>query len=278
MFVPRRAKSAGTLIAIGANDLYLSPFGELGPLDTQIRDPRNPADRVSALDCYQSVDYVRTFGLNTLSRTFRALAAETRILIPLADLVNTSANFSVGSIAPILTQVSALDFGGWGRTLRIGEMYAEVLLSRVGYDKEDAAEIADRLVYGYTHHPFPIDLNEAKRIGLKPKPMTKVQYENALEIVTRCAEPGVVVVGFAEAEVTKPGGPVTHAPADSPAERSAGAAKARRHKHAETVGGDGRVHPVAALEEGERVFPLSIDEGENPGSGRGLDRDRSERS
>lgn len=83
VFVPRRAKSSGTLIAIGANELYLSPFGELGPLDTQIRDPRNPASKVSALDCYQSVDYVRTFGLNTLSQAFKALATETRVLIPL---------------------------------------------------------------------------------------------------------------------------------------------------------------------------------------------------
>lgn len=263
VFVPRRAKSAGTLIAIGADELYLSPFGELGPLDTQIRDPRNPADRVSALDCYQSVDYVRTFGLSTLGRTFRALAAETRTLIPLAELVNTAANFSIGSISPILTQVNALDFGGWGRTLKIGEMYAQVLLSRVGYDKEDAAEIANRLVYGYTHHPFPIDVDELERIGLNARLMSKDQYENALEIVRRCAQPGVAVVGFIEEEATQPGGPVTDASSDRSTEHVAAGAKAAHRRHTQNVASDGQTHPVAALEDGEEYMD-SISEEDEP--------------
>src|SRR6516225_3055942 len=114
IYVPRKAKSASTLIAVGANKLFMSPFSELGPLDTQIRDPRNPTDYVSALDCYQSVDYVRDFGFGTLNQALKALAQETRTLIPLSELVHTSADFSIGSIAPILTQVNALDFGGWG--------------------------------------------------------------------------------------------------------------------------------------------------------------------
>jgi Serine dehydrogenase proteinase len=253
VFVPRRAKSAGTLIAIGASELYMSPFAELGPLDTQIRDPRNPTDRVSALDCYQSVDYVRAFGLSTLSKTFRALAAETRTLIPLPQLVNTSADFSIGSIAPILTQVNALDFGGWGRTLRIGEMYARTLLSRVGYGEEESQAIANQLVYGYTHHPFPIDLNEARRVGLKPSAMTEEQYQSALDIVTACAEPGVVVVGFADQESDEPADQVTRGPDGRPADQAAkGVAPVGRRSTAGAVTGDGGRGAVAWIEEGER--------------------------
>lgn len=254
VFVPRRAKSAGTLIAIGANELYMSPFAELGPLDTQIRDPRNPTDRVSALDCYQSVDYVRAFGLSTLSKSFRALAAETRTLIPLPQLVNTSADFSIGSISPILTQVNALDFGGWGRTLRIGEMYAQTLLSRADYSEEEAQAIAYQLVYGYTHHPFPIDTNEARRIGLRPFPMTEEMYQSALEIVTACAEPGVVVVGFADGKSGQPDEQVTQGPDGLRADQAAkGKARAGRRSPAATMTGDGSSGPVAWIEEGERT-------------------------
>jgi Serine dehydrogenase proteinase len=249
VFVPRHAKSAGTLIAIGANELYMSPFAELGPLDTQIRDPRNPTDRVSALDCYQSVDYVRAFGLSTLSKTFRALAAETRTLIPLPQLVNTSADFSIGSIAPILTQVNALDFGGWGRTLRIGEMYAQTLLSRVDYGEEESRDIAHQLVYGYTHHPFPIDMNEARRIGLKPFAMTEEQYQSALDIVTACAEPGVVVVGFADDKSGQAAEPGTQGADGFLPER---VARGVAHAHAGDVAGDGNPGPLAWIEEGER--------------------------
>jgi hypothetical protein len=253
VFVPRRAKSAGTLIAIGADELYMSPFAELGPLDTQIRDPRNPTDRVSALDCYQSVDYVRAFGLSTLSKTFRSLAAETRTLIPLPQLVNTSADFSIGSIAPILTQVNALDFGGWGRTLRIGEMYAQTLLSRAGYGEEESLAIANQLVYGYTHHPFPIDMAEARRIGLKPFAMTEKQYQSALEIVTACAEPGVVVVGFADEKSGQPAERVTQGPDGALADQAAkGVAHAAHRSPAGTVARDGGPGPVGWIEEGER--------------------------
>jgi hypothetical protein len=253
VFVPRRAKSAGTLIAIGADELYMSPFAELGPLDTQIRDPRNPTDRVSALDCYQSVDYVRAFGLSTLSKTFRALAAETRTLIPLPQLVNTSADFSIGSIAPILTQVNALDFGGWGRTLRIGEMYAQTLLSRADYSEEESRAIAHQLVYGYTHHPFPIDRAEAGRIGLKPFAMTEQQYQTALDIVTACAEPGVVVVGFADEKSGQPAEQVTPGPDGFFADQAAkGVARAGHRSPAGTITGDGGRGPLGWIEEGER--------------------------
>lgn len=254
VFVPRRAKSAGTLIAIGANELYMSPFAELGPLDTQIRDPRNPTDRVSALDCYQSVDYVRAFGLSTLSRTFRTLAGETRTLIPLPQLVSTSSDFSVGSIAPILTQVNALDFGGWGRTLRIGEMYARTLLSRVGYSEEESQAIAYQLVYGYTHHPFPIDLNEASRVGLKPSAMTAKQYQSALDIVTACAEPGVVAVGFADGKSDEPVAEATQGPDGVRTDQAAkGVAPAGHRSKAGAVTGDGGRGAMAWIEEGERA-------------------------
>jgi hypothetical protein len=250
VFVPRRAKSAGTLIAIGAYELHISPFGELGPLDTQIRDPRNPTDRVSALDCYQSVDYVRTFGLNTLNRTFRALAGETRALIPLSQLVNTSATFSIGSIAPILTQVNALDFGGWGRTLRIGEMYAQTLLSRAGYTDDESKEIAHQLVYGYTHHPYAIDIDEAQRMGLRPLTMSQDQYESAMDIVTACAEPGTVVVGFADGSSTEL---LTQAASELRAGQPAkGKNRTRARRPAAGVTGSSRQAAVGWIEEGER--------------------------
>jgi Serine dehydrogenase proteinase len=187
VFVPRRAKSAGTLIAIGAHELYMSPFAELGPLDTQIVDPRNPTELVSALDCYQSVDYVRAFGLTTLHRALVALAKEMRTGIPLSELVNTAEHLSTGSITPLLAQVKALDFGGWGRTLKIGELYAKSLLTRVGYTQAEAGRIAYQLVYGYTHHPFPVDLNEAARVGLRPQHMDEQEYAVAAKLLAYCA-------------------------------------------------------------------------------------------
>jgi hypothetical protein len=197
VFVPRRAKSAGTLIAIGAHELKMSPFAELGPLDTQIVDPRNPTELVSALDCYQSVDYVRAFGLTTLRRTLVALAKEMQTGIPLSELVNTAEHLSTGSITSMLSQIKALDFGGWGRTLKIGELYAKSLLTRVGYTPAEAGRIAYQLVYGYTHHPFPIDLNEAARVGLRPQNMDEQEHAVAAKLLAYCAGDDLFV-GFVD--------------------------------------------------------------------------------
>lgn len=187
VYVPRKAKSASTLIAVGANKIFMSPFGELGPLDTQIRDPRNPTDYISALDCYQSVDYVREFGFSTLSQALKQLAAVTQGKLLLTDSLDAAAQFAIGSITPMLAQTRSLDFGAWGRSLKMGERYAQILISRAAQIEQRKAErIAYRLVYGYTHHFFPIDIVEARDMGLDPDEMSEEAYERAIEIVRTC--------------------------------------------------------------------------------------------
>ena len=194
VFVPRKAKSASTLIAVGANTIFMSPFGELGPLDTQIRDPRNPTDYISALDCYQSVDYVREFGFSTLSQALKQLATVTQGKLLLTDSLDAAANFAIGHITPMLSQTRSLDFGAWGRSLKMGERYAQILICRAAQiDQLKAERIASRLVYGYTHHLFPIDITEASNIGLNTREMSEDEYETAVKIVSICNDNQVCV-------------------------------------------------------------------------------------
>jgi hypothetical protein len=194
IYVPRKAKSASTLIAVGGSKIIMSPFGELGPLDTQIRDPRNPTDYISALDCYQSVDYVREFGFSTLSQALKQLAAVTQGKLLLTDSLDAAAKFAIGSITPMLSQTRSLDFGAWGRSLKMGEKYAQILISRAAkIDQLKAERIAARLVYGYTHHLFPIDITEANNMGLNTQEMPKEQYEVAVDIVSTCNDNQVCI-------------------------------------------------------------------------------------
>jgi len=205
VYVPRRAKSASTLIAVGAHGIFMSPFGELGPLDTQIRDPRNPTDYISALDCYQSVDYVRDFGFGTLAQAIKHLAVVTQGKITLIDSLGAATQFAIGSITPMLSQTKSLDFGAWGRSLKIGERYAQILLARVDpLDKARAQRIASRLVYGYTHHLFAIDIVEARDIGLNPQEMSIEQYKAAVDIVNTCVRNEICIEFIKETD--EPGG------------------------------------------------------------------------
>jgi len=188
VYVPSRAKSASTLLAIGAHKTFLSPFAELGPLDTQIPDPRNPATTVSALDCYQSVDYVRDFGFKTITKVLPQLVEDTERRIPVTELLATATTFAIGVVQPVLSTITALDFGGWGRSLRIGERYASKLLDAKAKDGDvtRADEIASQLVYGYTHHRFPIDIHEARRIGLEVELMKPDVYKAAVKVLNAC--------------------------------------------------------------------------------------------
>jgi hypothetical protein len=205
VYVPGRAKSASTLLALGADELYLSVFGELGPLDTQLRDPRNPARHVSALDCYQSVDYVRAFGIRTMTEALETLIEETGGQVPVSDLLERASVFALGAIAPMLRSVGALDFGGWGRSLRIGERYTRKLLAAKSEDVDEdlIRDIARRLVFSYTHHLFPIDYHEARRLQIPVQPMDGETYDEAIEVVRLCA--GKDFVGFISKEQSDPG-------------------------------------------------------------------------
>jgi len=189
IYIPRKAKSASTLIAVAGHSLVMSPFSELGPLDTQIRDPRNPTDYISALDCYQSVDYVREFGFSTLNQALKQLAKATQGKLLLTDSLTAAAQFAIGSITPMLSQTRSLDFGAWGRSLKMGQKYAQILISRAAELEQGRAEnIAERLVYGYTHHFFPIDVTEARDIGLNPQEMAEDVYQSTIEIVSTCSD------------------------------------------------------------------------------------------
>jgi len=202
VYVPRRAKSASTLLALGAHCIYLSPFGELGPLDAQIFDPRNPTKFVSALDCYQSVDYVRKFGVNTMSQALSRLSSEAGRSSAFGDVLRAASSFGVGAIQPMLDRIIALDFGAWGRSLEIGEKYARQILKEnksmlnaagypdpgIGKSRMDgaldrAAEVARRLVYEYPHHLYFMDYREIVDIGLKTEVMSEDAYEAAMRVV-----------------------------------------------------------------------------------------------
>ncbi|MEY7973824.1 hypothetical protein AB8O38_17645 [Saccharomonospora xinjiangensis] len=166
----------------------LSPFAELGPLDTQIADPRNPANTTSALDCYQSVDYVREFAFQTILSALPKLITATERRLPVTGLIDTATQFATSSVAPMLKSVTALDFGSWGRSLRIGESYAVKLLKKKSTDEDEAAikQLAWQLVYGYAHHRFPIDYDEAERIGLAVERMSPSQYKRLRTVVDAC--------------------------------------------------------------------------------------------
>jgi ClpP class serine protease len=56
VIVPDQAKSAATLIALGAHEIIMGPSSDLGPIDPQMQLPAKPGFLVAAKDIIAAVD------------------------------------------------------------------------------------------------------------------------------------------------------------------------------------------------------------------------------
>ncbi len=163
--IPRRAKSAATLIALGADEIILGEYGELGPLDVQFMDSERE-EWISGLDEAQSLERLHAFALTAFDQTMFMLAQRTSqkagTLIPHVTKLVTQ------MVQPMFGNIDVVRYTQMSRRLKVGEEYAKRLLMN-RFVEFEANGIARKLVELYPDHGFIIDHAEAVRIGLKPK-------------------------------------------------------------------------------------------------------------
>jgi hypothetical protein len=131
--VPRRAKSAATLICCGADEIHMGSMSELGPIDPQF-------DNLPALGLKSSVQH-------------------------LAELASQYPGASEFFAKYLSSSLKLIHLGYYERVAESAVQYAERLLShRKVTNSLVPREIAHTLVYGYKDHSFVIDRAEAERI------------------------------------------------------------------------------------------------------------------
>jgi len=133
--VPRRAKSAATLICCGAESVHMGNLSELGPIDPQF-------DRVPALALKNSVEH-------------------------LAELTKRHPHASEMFASYLAKTLRIEALGYYERVAESAAQYAERLLrARRGpvATSDAVSAIAQRLVYMYKDHGFVIDAGEAGEI------------------------------------------------------------------------------------------------------------------
>ncbi len=158
VIVPQYAKSAGTLLALGASDLILGPEAELGPLDVQMFDMERESYG-SALDAVQSLERLNAFAMTAVDQTMLLLLRRTgkRTDVILPQVLSYVSHF----LQPLLQKIDTLDYTKKSRELKVAEEYA-VRLMRPNYPWTDAKRIARQLVERYPTHGFVIDKEEAE--------------------------------------------------------------------------------------------------------------------
>lgn len=131
--VPRRAKSAATLIALGADEIHMGMMSELGPIDPQMGG-------LPALALGNALDVI-------------------------AELVSRFPDSAHLLEKYIVDQVPVRVLGYYQRVNESAIQYAERLLAgkKLG-EIGDAKAVATHLVNHYKDHSFVIDIEESERI------------------------------------------------------------------------------------------------------------------
>lgn len=162
MLIPFSAKSAATLLALGAKEIIFGKEGDLGPLDVQIGD-MNEERIYSGLDEVQAIDGLFEFANNQVINTTLSWS---RILRKKKQSVFPSViEYVTGMMKPLMDKIDTVHYMSLTRTVKIAEEYAYRLLSRE-YGNQEAGLIAKRFVENYPYHGFIIDKTESEKIGL----------------------------------------------------------------------------------------------------------------
>lgn len=128
--IPRRAKSAATLIALGANEIHMGSMSELGPIDPQFG------------------------GLPALGLT-SSLESLAKVVTKYPKSSEMLANF-------LAQKLDLRILGYFERVSESAVQYATRLLTGKKYPKE-IDEIAKNFVYEYKDHSFVVDKEEATK-------------------------------------------------------------------------------------------------------------------
>ena len=157
LLVPEYCKSAGTLIAIGADELVICDRGELGPLDVQINKLDEILESSSGLDIMQALAIMQSEAMNSFRSYLLELKSNTPITTKSA--ADMAAKLVVGLFAPVYSQIEPTRIGEVQRAISIALQYGHRLDA---YGKNLRPGALNRLVTQYPSHSFVIDRKEAK--------------------------------------------------------------------------------------------------------------------
>lgn len=164
--VPLYAKSAATLLCLGADKIFLDELAQLGPLDTQIYEEKRSGkgEFTSALNPFKTLEQLQRFSLETLDLAVKTIVS--RSGMDLDECLKHAIDFVRGTTGPLFTQLDPEKLGEYSRALAVGSEYGERLLRRfTPWDDEKRAEILEKLVHGYPSHEYIIDYHELKEMG-----------------------------------------------------------------------------------------------------------------
>jgi hypothetical protein len=161
LFVPNACKSAGTLIALGASRIHMSPFGEFGPLDVQVFKSDKIFERRSGLTSKSAVWSLTEEAFKTFEQVLLNLKTRSGGVITFKSASQVATSLATGLLSPVASQLDPLSLGEDYQNLHIAHEYGDRLVQKFRTVDADAVLA---LVENYPSHGFVIDLFEAMEL------------------------------------------------------------------------------------------------------------------
>lgn len=159
LYVFGLCKSAGTIIALGADKIVMSSSAELGPLDVQLLKEDDLGGRNSGLDILNAMEVLSAQTYKCFLNNLLRIKQSTGGTITTKTASEIATSLSVGLFAPVSGQLDPMRIGETQRAILIAKEYGE----RLGA----SSETVSRLIFDYPTHGFVIDRKEAKELFAK---------------------------------------------------------------------------------------------------------------
>ena len=159
VLIPHRALSAGTLIALGADEIVMTPMSVLGPIDPSRTHPLLPKregatepEPISVQDMRHAMQFIRETVPKESSLVYTP-EAMAQIFSALFDKIHPLA---IGAIEQ-----------SYALAKLIGTRCLETHMGTAEPDREKITALVDKLCDQYKSHAYQISRYEAKGLGLK---------------------------------------------------------------------------------------------------------------
>lgn len=172
LVVDRVCKSAGTLVALGADALIMSDRAELGPLDTQIEKPDEVGGHHSGLVVVQTLRTLQEETFRLFEDHFLKLRARSRYRITTRTTAELACTMTTGLFGPTYAQIDPIRLGENYRALQVALMYGRRLST-----ENVKADTIDQLISAFPSHGFVIDRLEASTLFNEVRELTAIQHQ-----------------------------------------------------------------------------------------------------
>jgi ClpP class serine protease len=151
VLVPFRAHSCATLIALGANEIVMGPFGQLSPIDPSITTPHGPTIEHEGKKQFLPVSVEDVANYIELARKEVGLKDEAQMAAVLGHLCQRVSPLALGAVYRAREQIG---------------MLATKLMKLHTNDEASTDRVVKKLTRELLSHDYVISRREGKEIGL----------------------------------------------------------------------------------------------------------------